>query len=112
MMHKDSGNSDVVEKNKQRQIAMRKLDTWWRESGTRNIRAIKMDIEGAELLALQGAEQMLRAERPLLVCEADEELQARFGYGKKQLYDHVSALHYHVEPLPGTWSPTIVAVPE
>lgn len=110
-MHEDSGNSGVVETGGQRQIAMRKLDTWWHESGTRNIRAIKMDIEGAELLALQGAEEMLRAERPVMVCEADEELQARFGYGQKQLLDCLAGLSYRAEPLAGTWSPTIVAFP-
>src|SRR5688572_2713842 len=111
-MRQDSGNSGVVEAGGQQQIAMKKLDTWWRESGTKNIRAIKMDIEGAELLALQGAEQMLRAERPFLVCEAEEELQARFAYGMKQLRDQFGALRYRVEPLPGTWTPTIVATPE
>jgi FkbM family methyltransferase len=111
-MHEDSGNSGVTETGGQRQIAMRKLDTWWRESGTKSIQAIKMDIEGAELPALQGAEQMLRAKRPLLVCEADEELQARFGYANRQLHDFLIAMGYRIEPLPGTWSPTIVAVPK
>jgi len=110
-MHEDSGNSGVVETGGQRQIVMKKLDTWWHESGTKNIQAIKMDIEGAEFPALQGAEQMLRAERPLLVCEADEELQARFGYGNKQLLEYLAGLGYRVEPLAETWSPTVVAFP-
>jgi FkbM family methyltransferase len=110
-MHEDSGNSGIVETGGQRQIAMRKLDTWRLESGTRNIQAIKMDIEGAELPALQGAEQLLRAERPLLVCEADEELPKRFGYRKKQLLEYLAGLGYRVEPLAETWSPTVVAFP-
>jgi FkbM family methyltransferase len=111
-MHEDSGNSGVTETGGQRQVAVRKLDTWWHESGTKKIQAIKMDIEGAELPALQGAEHMLRAERPLLVCEADEELQSRFGYENRLLHNFLAALHYHIEPLPGIWSPTIVATPE
>ncbi|MBE0541138.1 MAG: FkbM family methyltransferase [Verrucomicrobia bacterium] len=110
-MHADSGNSGVVQTGGQRQIAMRKLDTWWHESGAKKIQGMKLDIEGAELLALQGAERMLRAERPLIVCEADEELQGRFGYEPKQLLDQFAALHYRVEPLAGTWSPTMVAYP-
>lgn len=110
-MHEDSGNSGMVETGGQRQIAMRKLDTWWHESGAKTIQGLKLDIEGAELLALQGAEELLRAERPLIVCEADEELQRRFGYGSKQLLDQLAALQYRVEPLAGTWSPTVVAYP-
>lgn len=110
-MQEDSGQSGVVETGGQRQIAMRKLDTWWHESGVRTIQGLKLDIEGSELLALRGAEELLRTERPLIVCEADEELQGRFGYGSKQLLDKFAALQYRVEPLAGTWSPTVVAYP-
>ena len=109
--HEDSGNSGVVETGGERQVKMTKLDTWWRGSGAKNIQAIKLDIEGAELLALQGAEELLRAERPLLVCESDEDLQTRFGYGQKQLLDCLAGLRYRVEPVVGTWSPTVVAFP-
>lgn len=110
-MREDSGNSGVVEAGGARQVKMTKLDTWWRAAGVKNIQAMKLDIEGAELLALQGAAEMLRAERPLIVCEADEELQKQFGYGPKQLLDQFAALQYRVEPLAGTWSPTVVAIP-
>jgi FkbM family methyltransferase len=111
-MREDSGNSGVVESGGGRQVKMTKLDTWWRATGAKNIQAIKLDIEGAELLALQGAREMLRAERPLLVCEADEALQKRFDYGPRQLVDEFATLGYRVESLAGTWSPTVVAVPE
>jgi len=110
-MQEDCGNSSVVDTGGQRQIAMQKLDTWWHESGVKKIQAIKLDIEGAELPALQGAEELLRAERPLIVCEVEEELQKRFGYGPKQLLDQFAGLGYRVEPLVGTWSATVVAIP-
>jgi FkbM family methyltransferase len=111
-MHEDSGNSGVVETVGVPQVRMTTLDTWWRGAGVKNIQAIKLDIEGAELLALKGAEQLLRAERPVLVCEADEELQDRFGYGPRELLDQLAALEYRVAPLAGTWSPTVVAISE
>ena len=110
-MREDSGNSGVVETGGERQVKMTKLNTWWRGTGVKTIQAMKLDIEGAELLALRGAAELLRAERPVLVCEADEELQKRFGYGPKQLLDQFAALQYRVEPLAGTWSPTVVAFP-
>lgn len=110
-MHEDSGNSGVVETGGTRQVRMTKLDTWWRGSGVTNIQAMKLDIEGAELLALQGANELLGMERPVIVCEADPDLQNRFGYGRKQLLHQLAELQYRVEPLAGAWSPTVVAIP-
>jgi FkbM family methyltransferase len=110
-MHEDSGNSGLAEAGSSRLVKMTTLDTWWRNSGVKNIQAIKLDVEGAELLALQGGAQMMMSTRPLVVCEADESLQAPFGYGQKHLLEHLAALQYRVAPLPGAWSPTMVAVP-
>jgi FkbM family methyltransferase len=111
-MHEDSGNSSVIKSGGARQVKMTTLDTWWRGARVKNIQAMKLDIEGAEMLALQGAKELLSTERPVIVCEADPELQKRFGYGPKQLLDQFAALRYRVEPLDGTWSPTVVAYPE
>jgi FkbM family methyltransferase len=56
------------------------LDDYVAHQQLGKIRAIKLDIEGAELLALQGAQGMLRGDcRPdLVVCEMAQSLAAAF----------------------------------
>ncbi|MBI5075491.1 MAG: FkbM family methyltransferase [Nitrospirae bacterium] len=48
------------------QIATLSIDDWAKENGIRKVDFIKMDIEGAELHALKGAEQTIRTFRPSL----------------------------------------------
>lgn len=110
-MDADSGLTGVVQSASAPQVMMTTLDAWWRASGASRIQAIKMDIEGAEWLALRGAADLLRAERPLIVCESDETLQQRFGHGPAQLQEYLAGLGYRIDPLAGAWSETIVATP-
>ena len=109
-MRADSGHTSMVNDGGQRQVKLVALDTWWRNTGVRSIQAIKIDIEGAELLALKGAVGLLREERPVLVCETEPEWQARFGYDQKDLLKFLEGLGYRVNSLAGALSPTVVAV--
>ncbi len=48
---------------------------------------IKMDVEGAELTALQGAEKLLRAEKPpTIVIEHNHESSAAAGYKPSDIF--------------------------
>jgi FkbM family methyltransferase len=109
---KDSGHSGVVEHGGTRQIEMVTLDSWWRASQIKNLQAIKLDIEGGELPALEGAGEMLRETRPVIVCEAEEELQKGFGYRLSDLLQHLRELGYRSSFLEDVWSATLVAIPE
>jgi hypothetical protein len=49
---------------------------------------IKIDVEGAELQVLQGAERLLKERPPYLVFEADDNMM-RFGYSRKDLFSYL-----------------------
>lgn len=55
------------------------LDAWIERKGLEEIRAIKIDVEGAELAVLRGAERVLRNMRPLLLLEVCEPLLKQAG---------------------------------
>jgi FkbM family methyltransferase len=55
---------------------------------------IKMDIEGAELLALRGAMNVLRQWRPILILEASSDSARAFGYTVAGLIGFVRDLNY------------------
>lgn len=58
------------------------------------VSVIKLDIEGAELLALRGAETILRRDRPALFVEAYAPWTAAFGYTPAELRAYLEGLGY------------------
>ena len=67
---------------------------------TRPVSAIKMDIQGAELPALQGAEGLLRQHHPALLVEVAEEASRAFGYGPADLGAFLHGLGYRFWAVP------------
>ena len=61
---------------------------------SQRISVIKLDIEGAELLALRGAEAILRRDHPALLLEVDARWTANFHYAPADVYRYLSALGY------------------
>jgi FkbM family methyltransferase len=55
---------------------------------------VKMDIEGAELPALRGAERIFRDLRPALLCEVHEKRTAPWGYRARAIIDVVAGWDY------------------
>jgi FkbM family methyltransferase len=52
-------------------VPVARLDSVWHQCGRPDVSTMKIDVEGAESLVLQGAEQLLAACRPVLLIEAD-----------------------------------------
>lgn len=76
------------------------IDSLVSELGLSSVNWIKMDIEGAEIEALQGAEEVLRRFRPILFIEIHETLEvvsrflAKFGYAiEKSEFDQPPDRH-------------------
>lgn len=85
------------------------LDSWYAQHQVRNIQAIKMDIEGGELRALQGAVKLLQTERPLLVCELLTSHTSHMGYKPEEVIQLLESIGYKTRPHEGVWYDGIIA---
>jgi hypothetical protein len=73
---------------------------------------MKVDIEGNELAAIQGARQLILEERPVIVCEdAIGQPSAAVGCEKSDLVQLLESLGYSVRWLERVCSSTILARP-
>ena len=60
----------------------------------KNLTFIKCDIEGAEFLALKGAEKSINQFRPLILCEISPEHFERFEYTLNEFEQYIRKLNY------------------
>lgn len=62
--------------------------------GNMRVGLIKLDIEGAELIALRGAKQLLSRDHPILIVEVYPALLHRFGFTFADVRDFIRPLGY------------------
>jgi FkbM family methyltransferase len=73
------------------------LDSYVAEHRIGHVDLIKMDIEGAELLALRGGERLLRTEdAPAVVLEMVDKNAKGFGYSALEAWDFLDAIGYRL----------------
>lgn len=65
----------------------------------RGVHYMKLDVEGCELLVLQGAEQLIRRHRPIILLETGSHL-ARYGHSADELTSWLCSLGYALHPVP------------
>lgn len=68
-------------------VAVRRLDDYLARGGIERVDVVKMDIEGAELSVLRGAERLFRSLRPVLLCEIEEARIQPWGYQGRDIVD-------------------------
>jgi len=57
---------------------------------------IKLDVEGAELPALRGAQRLIERDKPYIMYEEDEDRDRAFGYEIKDLRSFLESLGYKI----------------
>lgn len=75
------------ENNVATKVPVTTLDAWQRERGIERVDVIKLDIEGAELPALKGGEELIRRFRPALIIELNSKTCDAAGYTQDDLVD-------------------------
>lgn len=75
-------------------IAITTLDEWLQMNPVERIDLIKIDIEGAELPCLKGAERALRKFRPMLIVEVQEPTANIAGYRAHDILEFLSRHDY------------------
>src|SRR6266852_4340627 len=61
--------------------------------------ALNIDVEGAELLVVQGAEEILKEKHPLIWLSVHPEMMETFGHTPKMLFDFMERCGYKSELL-------------
>ena len=75
-------------------VPLRSLDGYAERAGLHRVDVIKMDVEGAELSVLHGAEALFHRMRPVLLCEIEEARTQPWGYGGRAIIDLLTGWQY------------------
>jgi len=80
-----------------RQVKTSTLDEYIRQQNVEHVDLIKMDIEGAELLALRGGQQLLsESQAPAIVLEMADVNTEGLGYKALETWDYLLAMGYQM----------------
>lgn len=72
------------------------LDEFYSQTNLKDkIRFIKCDVEGAEMLVLNGAEKLIENMRPVFYCEVDQDLYCKYGYSIEDLFNFWNMRDYN-----------------
>jgi FkbM family methyltransferase len=80
-------------------VPLRRFDDVARECGLTRLDVMKIDVEGAELMVLRGAECLIRRFRPLIIVELCDVNLQKAGYTVRELINYLGSLEYDVQTL-------------
>jgi len=72
---------------KQVEVSLDTIDNYVTDKEINRLDLIKIDVEGAELMVLKGAEETLKRYRPQIICEFSDLTTKGFGYQAKEIFD-------------------------
>jgi FkbM family methyltransferase len=86
---------DVAEKTSLERVRVTKLDDWLTERKIGPVHFIKLDVEGGELAALQGASELIsNRPRPVILAEVQDVRTRPWGYQAKEIIDFLGSRNY------------------
>lgn len=98
---KDSSGDGIIDTGRAERPAesvitkgMITLDSWWQGHGQPAVTVIKIDIEGAELLALRGAETLLQEQKPIIYLEISKENLKVYPHTEKDILEFLESNGY------------------
>ncbi len=94
------------------EVPVTTLDEFLHPYSDVKIALVKMDIEGAELLALQGARKTLEKFHPVIFYEENEAAYIAFGYAVEELREFLRAFGYRLHFMKPTNVQNVIALPE
>jgi FkbM family methyltransferase len=77
------------------------LDEFVRQKEIKRVDLVKIDVEGSEVLVLEGMKSVLTHSRPALMMEVTQETLERFGYTVENLYKYLGDLGYQAYDIIG-----------
>jgi FkbM family methyltransferase len=81
---------DVDASTSRMRVEIARLDDWLAKQEIGNVEFIKLDVEGAELDVLRGAEALLsRPPRPVILAEVQDIRTAPWGYRAKEIIEYL-----------------------
>lgn len=93
-----SGNPDLkghLAEDLMVEVETATLDAFMKEEAIGRADIIKIDVEGAEHLAIEGArESLIATDAPTIVCEVGEAAQQQFGQTERELRELLYSLGY------------------
>ena len=75
------------------------IDDLVTEAGTPSVSLVKIDVQGAELLVLEGAKRTLDKMRPVLFVEVDDRALGSFGASAQALVTRIEGAGYEMYEL-------------
>jgi FkbM family methyltransferase len=70
------------------------LDYYVTKNNINKVDYIKIDVEGAELLVLNGAQELIKKFKPIIQVETTDGFAVRFGYKSSDIFSLMSSLNY------------------
>jgi hypothetical protein len=82
-------------------VAASTLDAEWRSLGKPDLCVVKIDVEGADLLVLKGAEQCIAAQHPPILVEWNVINLRSHGIAADEILGFVRQSNYSLHAVPG-----------
>ena len=70
------------------------IDEWFRSSGLAKVDKIKLDVEGSELAAVKGMQEILQNFKPSVIVEINPETLLPFGLKPADIFSYFSQLNF------------------